>query len=137
MTQISPTQPTQAVPSDVVPWGFHAIMDCNNCDLAKITDKANIQSWLEALVVGAGFTAVGPPVIEITGTDVAQAGYTAVQLIVPSAITAHFVNDTRQIYIDIFSCVQFDPTAAEATIKTFFGADTSVKKILIPRNAAA
>lgn len=136
MTQIIPSQPTQAIPSDLAPWGYHAIMDCSNCDLAKMTDKANIQAWLDALVIGAGFTAVGSSVIELTGTG-AQTGYTAVQLIIPSAITAHFVDAARQIYIDIFSCTQFDPTTAEASIKAFFGADVSVKKILIPRNAAA
>lgn len=136
MTQILPTQPTQVQPSDVMPWGFHAIMDCSNCDRTKMIDKANIRAWLSALVTAAGVNPVGAPVIESTGAG-AQSGYTAIQLIEPSAITAHFVDDARQIYIDIFSCMQFDPAAVEETIKAFFGADVSIKKILIPRNAAA
>lgn len=137
MTQpITPTQPTQAIPSDIPPWGYHAILDCSNCELVKLLDEANIRTWIAALVTRTGLTAVGDPIIKVTGDALNNTGYTLVQLIVPSAITAHFVDDLKQIYIDIFAHAQFDPMVAEATIKEFFGANTQVNKILIPRNAS-
>lgn len=138
MTQsITPSQPTAATPSELPPWGFHAILDCSGCELVKMLDESNIKAWMAALVLRSGFTSVGDPIIQVTGNTLANTGYTVVQLIVPSAITAHFVDDTRQIYVDIFANTQFDPAAAEATIKEFFGANAQVKKILIPRNAEA
>lgn len=136
-TQPIPTQPTAATPSELAPWGYHAILDCSGCELVKMLDEANVKAWITALVARSGFIPVGQPIIQVTGTNLSNTGYTVVQLIEPSAITAHFVDDTRQIYIDIFANTQFDPTAAEASIKEFFGANTQVKKILIPRNAEA
>jgi S-adenosylmethionine/arginine decarboxylase-like enzyme len=47
-------------------------------------------------------------------------GYTVVQLIETSNITAHFVEHTNDIYFDIFSCKSFAPKIAINLINEYF-----------------
>lgn len=47
-------------------------------------------------------------------------GYTLVQLIETSNITAHFVEETNDIYLDIFSCKEFDKDIALSLFKKYF-----------------
>ena len=42
------------------------------------------------------------------------------QLIETSNITAHFVEDTNEIYLDVFSCKSFHKADAIAIFKEFF-----------------
>ena len=51
-------------------------------------------------------------------------GYTLVQLIETSNITAHFVEDKNEIYLDVFSCKAFAKAEAIAIFKEFFDPGT-------------
>jgi S-adenosylmethionine/arginine decarboxylase-like enzyme len=123
----STTPPT----TDTRPWGFHAIMDCANCNSAKITDITNISAWLVAALQKTNLTSVG------TATIVASAaGYTAVQILATGTITAQFVDAHNQVYVDVISNTEYNPIELETSIKEFFDVvESDIKKILIPRNA--
>jgi S-adenosylmethionine/arginine decarboxylase-like enzyme len=123
---------TTAPPTtDTRPWGFHAIMDCANCNSAKITDLSNISAWLVDVLQKTNLTSVGTATVVAT-----DAGYTAVQILTTGTITAQFVDVHNQVYIDVFSNTEYNPVELETSIKTFFDViDTDIKKILIPRNA--
>jgi S-adenosylmethionine/arginine decarboxylase-like enzyme len=47
-------------------------------------------------------------------------GYTLVQLIETSNITAHFVEETDDIYLDVFSCKPFSPSDVDSMVKLHF-----------------
>ena len=47
-------------------------------------------------------------------------GYTLVQLIQTSSIMAHFVDNVNDVYLDVFSCSDFDPAVAAAIFRHFF-----------------
>ena len=118
------------------PWGFHAIMDCSECDLVSIQDANNIKNWIADLLEKIDMQPIGEPIISKTGIGQAdKEGYTAVQIIVTSSIVAHFIDRDRHIYIDVFSCKEFNPYVVEQSIKDFFGANTNIRTILLPRNA--
>jgi S-adenosylmethionine/arginine decarboxylase-like enzyme len=125
-------------PSDLQPWGFHAIMDCSNCELDKIQDETNIKNWLEHLTTEIGMTPAGGTIVLLTtDDDPAKSGLTGVQILNTGMISAQFVDEPRQIYVDIFSSKQYNPQVAELSIKQFFGDNTEINKILFPRNAGA
>jgi hypothetical protein len=114
-----------------LPWGFHAIMDCANCNSTKITDLSNISAWLVDVLQKTKLISVGTATVVAT-----DAGYTAVQILTTGTITAQFVDAHNQIYIDVFSNTEYNPVELETSIKTFFSVtDADIKKILIPRNA--
>jgi len=100
-------------------WGYHLILDLSDCDAEAIRSKATIASFTKALVHGIDMVAFGPPRIVKFGNGL-QKGYTLVQLIETSCVSAHFVEETNDAYIDIFSCKTFDPKDAIKIVKEFF-----------------
>jgi S-adenosylmethionine/arginine decarboxylase-like enzyme len=74
----------------------------------------------------------GPQVIHFgTGN---KAGFTMVQLIETSNICAHFVEETNDMYLDVFSCKDFDPDIVENLVKRYFGS-TKIHRTLLTRQA--
>ena len=73
--------------------------------------------------------AFGPPRVVMFGEG-NKKGYTLIQLIKTSCISAHFVEQTNDIYLDIFSCKPFDPKVAERVFCDFFK-PTTVEQIFI------
>jgi S-adenosylmethionine/arginine decarboxylase-like enzyme len=63
-----------------------------------------------------------------------KAGYTLVQLIETSNICAHFVEETNDIYLDVFSCKPFNPTDVEAMVGLFFS-PKNTNRIFLTRQA--
>jgi len=79
-------------------------------------------------------TAFGEPMIEMLLAGEENEGYSVLQLITTSNITAHFVNRNCSGYIDVFSCKKFDIDLVLNITKEFFEYQ-SVKHQLIIRNA--
>ena len=63
--------------------------------------------------------AYGSPQVQHFGEG-NKAGYTLVQLIETSNITAHFVEETNDIYLDVFSCKPFSTLEVLTCIKDHF-----------------
>lgn len=101
-------------------WGKLTSIDLKNCDLGLMTSKFAIQIYVDRLCELINMKKHGDTIIENFGEHKEVAGYSIVQLIETSSITGHFVNDTRNIYIDIFSCGDYDSDlAADCTSKYF------------------
>jgi len=100
-------------------WGYHLILNVAGCDPEAICSKERIREFAKALVKGIDMVAYGEPQVVYFGTSV-QKGYTLVQLIETSNITAHFTDDTHEGYIDVFSCKTFNPKDAIAIVKEYF-----------------
>ena len=115
-------------------WGHHLILDCSNCNLESITNKTTINNFVVTLIERINMTAYGDPQIELmlVGTD--NEGYSLLQMITTSNITAHFVNSTQAAYIDIFSCKEFDANQAIHTVEEFFSPKT-IKSNFLHRQA--
>lgn len=118
-------------PVETLPQGFHAIMDCDRCEVAKMTDVDNIKSWLDAV---ATIIATIPSADAWVVTN--ASGRIVTQIFDDASITIRCFNSAQQIYVDIFSLKEFDPIATEQTLLTFFGTNIKVNKILLPRNAS-
>jgi len=116
-------------------WGYHLILDCKSCDKEKIVDPENIKAFVKTLVKEIDMKAYGEPILEHFATHNPLAGgYSLVQLIETSDITAHFVDLNGDAYFDIFSCKAFDISIAEKVIRRFFNPQ-SIKKTYLERQA--
>lgn len=101
-------------------WGHHLILDAAGCNENR-RDRAAIASFSDALVSAVGMVAFGAPIIEHFGHDDPEtSGFTLVQLIETSNITAHFCDNTGEIYLDLFSCKDFDSETAVAVFRRHF-----------------
>lgn len=100
-------------------WGFHLIVDARDCDPQALRSKETIHAFVKELVHVIGMVAFGKPQIVMFGAG-NKKGYTLVQLIETSDITAHFVEETNDIYLDIFSCKNFKQSEALGVFKKYF-----------------
>jgi S-adenosylmethionine/arginine decarboxylase-like enzyme len=114
-------------------WGFHLIVDARDCDPAAIRSKETIRRFVKELVECIDMVAFGTPQIVMFGSG-NKKGYTLVQLIETSDITAHFIEETNDIYLDIFSCKDFKIPDALAVFKKYFN-PSQIKKRFLTRRA--
>ena len=102
-------------------WGQHLILDLGDCDREAIKDPNRIRRFSSDLVDAIDMKAFGDPVLEHFATHDPQAsGYTLVQLIETSNITAHFAEQSGDIYLDVFSCRAFPEEKAIAVCEKYF-----------------
>jgi len=110
---------TQKKRTGACAWGYHLIVNAGNCDPVALRSKATITAFAKELVKKIDMVAFGAPRIVMFG-DGNKKGYTLVQLIETSNITAHFVEETNDIYLDIFSCKAFKVKDAMAVFRDYF-----------------
>ena len=102
-------------------WGQHVVLDLSGCPKDKIGNGDNILAWGQALIKAIDMVAYGKPMLEHFAThQMKTAGYTYVQLIETSNICAHFAENLGEVYIDIFSCRDFDTKLALKVTEEFF-----------------
>ena len=103
-------------------WGTHLVVDVAHCAPHMIRCPANIYKFSAELVKKIDMVAYGEPQIVMFGTG-NKKGYTLVQLIETSNICAHFVEETNDMYLDVFSCKPFKPLVVRATVAEYFRPD--------------
>jgi S-adenosylmethionine/arginine decarboxylase-like enzyme len=110
-------------------WGKHLILDAARVAPQTIRNPAIIHDFNKTLVKRIDMVAYGPPQIVRFGSG-NKAGYTLVQLIETSNICAHFVEENNSMYLDVFSCKDFDATVVKETVEEFFEAKRLKFKVL-------
>jgi S-adenosylmethionine/arginine decarboxylase-like enzyme len=102
-------------------WGYHLILDCKSCIKEKVVSKENINKFVKTLVKEIDMKAYKEPTIEHFAThNPSAAGYSMVQLIETSSITAHLVDESGDAYFDIFSCKPFNIEIVKVVVNSFF-----------------
>ena len=111
-------------------WGQHLVIDAARCMPHKIRCSKNIYFFTKDLVKKIDMVAYGEPQIVMFGTG-NKKGYTLVQLIETSNICAHFVEETNDMYLDVFSCKEFNPHVVAGVIADYFKPDDITTRLLI------
>jgi len=102
-------------------WGKHLILDAAKCSPKMIGDKRVIENFARTLVKRIDMVPYGEPQVVMFGSG-NKKGYTLVQLIETSNITAHFVEENNSMYLDVFSCKDFNPSVVQEAVDEFFDA---------------
>ena len=111
------------------------MLDCAECDQEKIKSKDNIYKFVKTLVHRIDMVAHGEPIIEfLCPGDLSKEGYSLMQLITTSSITGHFIDYDRHIYLDVFSCKEYDINTVKSTVEEFFGSK-KMRVNFVTRNA--
>ena len=111
-------------------WGYHLILNAGKCAAAPIRCAKAIGTFSDTLVKRIDMVAYGSPQIVMFGSG-NKKGYTLVQLIETSNICAHFVEESDDMYLDVFSCKPFNPAEVETVVRESFGpAQISTKFVL-------
>lgn len=112
-------------------WGLETIIDLKDCDHNVITDIDTIKRFLKELTAILDMESYGEPIVERFGKE-DKYGYTAVQLIQTSNITAHFDEKNDSAYINVFSCKSYEPVDAVDFAMHVFKASSN-EYVVIPR----
>jgi len=100
-------------------WGYHLILDSSKCMRSAIRSSSIITSFSDDLVKKIDMVPYGRPRVKHFGSG-NKAGYTLVQLIETSNIVAHFVEETDDMYLDVFSCKEYDPDIVKNVVSQYF-----------------
>jgi len=102
-------------------WGMSTSLDCSSCNSELIRSSQKIEEYVIGLCNLIKMTRYGECFITHFGKEQTE-GYTMVQLIETSNITAHFSNFSNSAYIDLFSCKPYDANLVAEYTKNFFKA---------------
>ncbi len=110
------------------PYGFELIIDLHGCDVSKFTRKS-ITEYMVTICESIGMEREdlhfwdydGVPAEEISN-EAHLSGTSAVQFITTSNIVIHTLDLLEIIFVNIFSCKEFDRKVAEQITKEWFGA---------------
>ena len=100
-------------------WGYHLILDSSRCMRGAIRCPQIITQFSDDLVKQIDMVPYGRPQVQHFGSG-NKAGYTLVQLIETSNIVAHFVEETDDMYLDVFSCKPYDPETVKKVVGKYF-----------------
>lgn len=114
-------------------WGYHLILNARKCRPAAIRSAETITHFTKDLVKKIDMVPYGEPQVVRFGSGNKQ-GYTLVQLIETSNICAHFVEETNDLYLDVFSCKPFHAKDVKDVMHVYFAPEHS-DAILLKRDA--
>jgi S-adenosylmethionine/arginine decarboxylase-like enzyme len=102
-------------------WGVAASFDIYNCNPETIRNADKIRQFVIELCDLIKMKRFGETLVVHFGEEERVAGFSMVQLIETSLISAHFANMTNAVYLDVFSCKPYDPAVVEEFAREFFG----------------
>ena len=111
-------------------WGKHLILDAGGCSSKMIGDPTVITNFAKTLVKRIDMVAYGQPQVVMFGTG-NKKGYTLIQLNETSNIAAHFVEENNTMYLDVFSCKDFDPSIVKETVREYFDAQKFSSRVFL------
>jgi S-adenosylmethionine/arginine decarboxylase-like enzyme len=122
---------TAAVATDV--WGILSSIDIYNCNPVTIRDAGEIRRFVAELCEIIGMKRFGETQVVHFGEEERVAGFSMVQLIETSLISAHFANLTNTAYLDVFSCKPYEPEEVQKFAEAFFGGEHSLLSVTLRR----
>ena len=89
-------------------WGVSSCIDLYDCDLRLMQDAEAIRTFVRLLCERIKMRRYGETQVVFFGDEPRVQGFSMIQLIETSLISAHFADASRAIYLDVFSCASYD-----------------------------
>lgn len=99
-------------------YGQHLMMTATKCN-DDLEDVNMVSEFLRHLVVEIDMVAYGEPLVARFGEGI-EVGISGVQLIETSAISLHTNDGNRDLYLDVFSCKEYDNRTVVDVVRKFF-----------------
>lgn len=119
------------VPAATTVWGILASIDIYDCNPETIRSADEIRRFVMELCEIIEMKRFGETQVIHFGEDERVAGFSMVQLIETSLVSAHFANLTNAVYLDVFSCKVYDPEKVRAFAERFFGGKRSTLHVTL------
>ena len=110
-------------------YGKHVVLTAEQCN-SRLLSKDDIADFCRHLVDKIDMVAFGDPFVERFGEG-DEVGISAVQLIQTSAITIHTNDEARDMYLDVFSCKDFEAQTVLDCVEAFFEPGRQSHQVLL------
>jgi len=114
-------------------WGIASSFDIYQCNPETIRDADKIRQFVVELCDLIDMKRFQDTMVVNFGEDERVAGFSMVQLIETSLISAHFANLTNTAYLDVFSCKPYDSEIVADFAKNFFGGAEIITNVTLRR----
>jgi S-adenosylmethionine decarboxylase len=114
-------------------WGVSSCIDLYDCDLNLMQDEVAIKRFVRELCDLIRMRRFGETQLVRFGDDPRVTGFSLTQLIETSLISAHFADNSRAIYLDVFSCAPYDSNEAANFAAQFFKAQRCNLQVITRR----
>ena len=114
-------------------WGIASSIDIYDCDPQLIRSAEFIRQFVVELCDLIEMKRFGETQVVHFGEDEKVAGFSMVQLIETSLISAHFANLTNATYLDVFSCKPYDPQVVQDFAERYFLGSSSILNVSLRR----
>jgi S-adenosylmethionine/arginine decarboxylase-like enzyme len=111
-------------------WGVSSCIDLYDCDLMLMQDETAIKRFVRELCDLIKMRRFGNTQVVRFGEDPRVTGFSMTQLIETSLVSAHFADNSKAIYLDVFSCAPYNPYDAAAFAANFFNAQSHNVRII-------
>ena len=112
-------------------WGLATAIDLHDCDPDLMKNAEAIKEYTVKVCALIDAKPWGPCHVQHFGVNPDVAGYSMMQLVETSLVSAHFANKTNRIFLDIFSCKYYDAIKAVEFSKEFFRAKNVTVRCLL------
>jgi len=119
--------------ADEAVWGIASSIDIYDCDPERIRSAEFIRRFVVELCDLIEMKRFGETQVVHFGEDEKVAGFSMVQLIETSLISAHFANLTNATYLDVFSCKPYDPEVVRDFAEHRFMGSSSILHVSLRR----
>ena len=110
---------------------MHLIVDGSGGDPDRLKDADLVNRFLDEHPGAIGMTKIGPPQVQTYhGRTAEDSGVSGFVLIAESHISIHTFPDRGFVYVDIFSCKDFDTAGSTRDVKVTFSLDDVRVRIL-------
>lgn len=115
----------------MVEFGKHVIIDVSGCSRKKLTDQHLIYDMLNKLPDQLGMTKMTLPyVVQWLDKGATIPGVSGFVMIAESHISIHTFPEKDYVFIDVFSCVNFNVKKAINLLIKFFEAKKNTTKVI-------
>ena len=99
-------------------YGQQLLLDARGCSI-ELTGLSSVTGFMARIPTRIGMRAYGQPIVERFG-DGDEVGFSGVQLLYNSAVVLHTNEKFLDLYLDVFSCRNFDVHAAIFEVESAF-----------------
>jgi S-adenosylmethionine/arginine decarboxylase-like enzyme len=114
-------------------WGIASSFDIYHCNPETIRDADKIKQFVIELCDLIEMKRFQDTLVVNFGEDERVAGFSMVQLIETSLISAHFANLTDATYLDVFSCKPYNPEVVADFARKYFGGSEVITQVSLRR----
>ncbi len=112
-------------------FGKHITIDASGCNMKKLVDQRLIYTLLNKLPEQLGMTKMTLPyVVQWMDKGATMPGISGFVMIAESHISVHTFPEKDYVFIDVFSCINFNVKKAIKLLVEFFEAKKNTTKIV-------